>query len=503
MSLPSPLLSAPALLPDQLSFAGVVIGGSPRVPFGIKKLEGLDKPDVRSGNMDRPRTRGQFVGLNLLKQRIITVTLDIGPVAVGTGTNLVPDPSFEEDAPGATPAAWAASGTFGALAIAAGSTLTVTAAQAEVGSQSCQVVTTAVTGEGLGITLAAPSGGFVAGTTYTFQVWMKGNAGGELVALQMGITGDHGSIVNTTLTSGWAQYSCSWTPAGNQTTGSVGIRTRAASVYTFFVDAAMAAAGSGVSTYVDGDKLGFQWQGTAGNSATIPTGTYGTYGSTLVSALNALRNACATEGTTETPLWIQIPGQPLVACMARVLKKNIPYDVAADVGGLVENATIQFEAVDPYLYSAPTLNPTISLPTPGGGFSFPLTFNLSFGGGTLPNQYTAVNGGDVPCWPTLVITGPCLNPTVQNQSIAGNPFLTFGIQLNAGDQLVVDCDMQSVVYFPAGSSVGAPYPQLLQAGSTFFALPPGSSTIAFNSQDTGSVAGTLNVWNASAYDGVT
>src|SRR5437588_9816756 len=86
MSLPSPLLSVPSLTVDQISFQGVTMGGV-GTPFGLTQLEGLDKPDVRSGNTDRPRTRGAFVGTNLLKTRTITATLDIGP-PFGSYTNL-------------------------------------------------------------------------------------------------------------------------------------------------------------------------------------------------------------------------------------------------------------------------------------------------------------------------------------------------------------------------------------------------------------------------------
>jgi hypothetical protein len=291
-----------------MQFQGVVIGNPPNTPFGIIKLEGLGKQKVRSGNTPRPRTRGSFVGMNLLDTRTITATLDVGP----------------------------------------------------------------------------------------------------------------------------------------------------------------------------------------------PFGSYGN----LASALASLRTACSTEGSTEQPLWIQLPNQPLVACMARVTGFDPAWDVTADLGSTIKSVPLQFEATDPYLYVAPTLAPSIGLPVPGIGFTFPITFPFSFGGGTSPNSYTATNLGDVPCWPVLVITGPCLNPTVQNQSITGNPFVSLNISLNAGDQLVIDCDLQSILYYPAGATVGAPYPQILNAGSTFFALVSGANTIAFNSQDTSVVAGTLALWWTSAYDGL-
>lgn len=306
MAFPAPALGAPSLSADQLSFQGLTLGAG--TPFGLRKLEGLEKPDVRSGNIERPRTRGAFVGLNLLKTRTITATLDIGP----------------------------------------------------------------------------------------------------------------------------------------------------------------------------------------------PFGSYGG----LAGALAALRNACTTEGTQEYALWLRLPGLPQVASMARVIRMTAPWDITADIAGLLQSAVVQWEATDPYLYASPTQNPSVGLPAPSGGMSFPLTFPLSFGGGSAPNQVTVTNGGNVPCWPTLVVTGPCVNPTIANQSISGAPALSFSMQLQSGDQLMIDCDLQSIVFFAAGQARGVPYNQILRPGSVFFALPPGSSVLAFNSQDVSPATGTLQVWYASAYDGL-
>lgn len=309
MSLPPPSLTVPTLLADQVSFQGVTIGYPPNTPYGITDIDGLDKPDVRSGNQNRPRTRGAFVGANYLNTRKPTLTLDIGP----------------------------------------------------------------------------------------------------------------------------------------------------------------------------------------------PFGSY----TDLPTALGSLRAACSTEGTTEYPLWVQLPGFPLVCSMSRVIKTaGLKWTVESDLGQLIRGASIQWEATDPYLYSAPTQSVSVNLPTPGVGFKFPITFPWSFGDGTGANSLTAVNNGDVNCWPVLVITGPCLNPSVSNSSVDGGPTLTFNIQMNAGDQLVVDCDMESILFYAAGSTVGVPYPEVLNSGSTFFAVEPGSNSIAFNSADTVAAAGTLDVWYASAYSGL-
>ena len=228
-----------------------------------------------------------------------------------------------------------------------------------------------------------------------------------------------------------------------------------------------------------------------------PFGAYGT----LPGALAALRNAISTEGVAEYPLWIQLPGFPLVACQGSVIQTaGFKWDAVSELGQMLTGGSIQFECTDPYLYSAPTRTTTISLPGPAGGFSFPLSFPLSFGGGSTPNTAMITNAGNVTCWPTLVITGPCLNPSISNGSIAGNPTISTSIQLYAGDQMLVDCRLGAIVVYRSGSSIGAPSQFVLQPGSEFFGLPRGSSSIAFNSADTSSVAGSLQVLSADAYN---
>jgi hypothetical protein len=318
VSLPSPTLTTPSLSADQIQFqnSGLLMGVG--TVYGLSKLEGLDKPNVRSGNTARAQTRGSFIGVNLLDTRTITLTLDVGPLLGG----------------------------------------------------------------------------------------------------------------------------------------------------------------------------------------------YGTYG-TLAGALAALTDVCSTEGVTEYPLWIKLPNGSQWCCMARCLKKSVPWDITADLGGLVKGASVQFEATDPYFYSAPTLNPSVGLPSPSQGLTFTKTTTagvavpLVFGGGATPNELTCTNSGNVPCYPLLVITGPCTNPTVTNLSVPGVPELQFSVAMNTGDMMVIDCDAESVTYYSAGSSIGASRLSALIPGSSWFSIIPGANVLAFNSSDSTSVAGTLSVYYASATDGLT
>lgn len=231
---------------------------------------------------------------------------------------------------------------------------------------------------------------------------------------------------------------------------------------------------------------------------------FGDYGN-LYGALAALRDACSTEGSDEYPLWVRIPGSPVVCSYARVTRSNRPWDLGADLGSIVQNSPIEWEATDPYLYGAPTNSATVGLAQPSGGMVFPLTFPWSFGGAITPNEIACTNNGDVPCWPVLVITGPCIDPSVVAHGVPNSPTLRLGMQLQSGDKLVVDCRTGSILFFPNGGTVGTPVQNILDSGSSMpveVALPPGVSYLSFDSQDTLAAAGTLTAWWADTYSGL-
>jgi hypothetical protein len=141
-----------------------------------------------------------------------------------------------------------------------------------------------------------------------------------------------------------------------------------------------------------------------------------------------------------------------------------------------------------------------------------VTFNASFGGGTVAGIASCTNSGNIDTRPTFTITGPCTNPTIYNATSGykitlSNPSQTSYTVL-AGDQVVIDTDLHSVNYYSGGISAGNPAARRfwIQAGSTWpsvvsgvNALGPGTNTIQFTSQDASAVAGTLTVNWASAY----
>lgn len=181
--------------------------------------------------------------------------------------NVVPDPSFEYDAVGSTPYAWTANGI--ASVQNAGATLAVVTG-GESGQNAMRVTTDGTTSaEGAAILL--PSA-FTSGHTYTFSVYLKGNAGGESVSLQLWAAASTGGAdLAVTLTNTWRQYTLTWVPTTNFATNtiyaSVGQGTGQAPI-SFDVDAAMVVEGAS-SAYFDGDMVGYQWGGQVGQSVSV------------------------------------------------------------------------------------------------------------------------------------------------------------------------------------------------------------------------------------------
>ena len=75
MPFPAPGISVPTLSSYQFSYLGYTFG--PGQAFELTKVEGLDMPDVRTGDAGRARDQGQFIGLDLLNGRTITITGDL------------------------------------------------------------------------------------------------------------------------------------------------------------------------------------------------------------------------------------------------------------------------------------------------------------------------------------------------------------------------------------------------------------------------------------------
>jgi Phage tail protein len=231
-----------------------------------------------------------------------------------------------------------------------------------------------------------------------------------------------------------------------------------------------------------------------------------TKGDTKASSSVSFTEACeqveaATEpgGTTLYPLYVNLPGWGTLATLARVRGRAMPWNLRRTLGNLAET-TISFAAPDPRMYGE-TQQVTITARSVSGGYTFPITFPLSFGSSASAGAATVTNNGTFETRPLLVVTGPCENPSIGNATLEGAPSLTFGsgstpLVMNTGDQLVIDTDFHTATLYTAGNNIGSSRLYLLTAGSEWWTLLPGENLVQFAS---GTGQGTLAVQYASAW----
>jgi hypothetical protein len=217
---------------------------------------------------------------------------------------------------------------------------------------------------------------------------------------------------------------------------------------------------------------------------------------TLYEAETALAAATVPGGSIQVPLYLNLPGFGTLASLARVRKRQMPRDIMLTLGKLGK-VTLLFASSDPKWYATPTRTASVSPPNSTLGFKFPMTFNLSFGGGTVAGSLAVTNAGNIETRPLLTVEGPCENPSITNVTAPGSPNLKFNLTIAAGAKLVIDTDLHTATYYTAGSTLGSSRVATLAYGSQWWILEPGISTIQFLAGSTGE--GKLSVQWASAY----
>ena len=160
--------------------------------------------------------------------------------------------------------------------------------------------------------------------------------------------------------------------------------------------------------------------------------------------------------------------------------------------------SVQLFATDPRVYDANLQQVVLGLPTASGGMTFNAAFNLGFGSAGTGGTAAVTNAGTFASRPVLVITGPCDTPIVQN--VTQNKKVSFNLTLAAGDTLTVDTDAKSVLLLVSGSTIPASRRSALGAGSQWFDLAPGASTITYQA-NTYQAASSLTIQFRSAWLG--
>lgn len=173
----------------------------------------------------------------------------------------------------------------------------------------------------------------------------------------------------------------------------------------------------------------------------------------------------------------------------RVTNRHIARDRNYYAGAA--QAVVEFTCADPRVYDATLQQQTVMLPVPPGGSSWPWVWPVSWGGATTSGQITAVNAGDYPMRPTIVIAGPVDNPTVEN--VTAGKHLSLAISLSAIDTLTIDLDARSIVLDGTG-----PRRNALTSDSSWWQLAPGTNIVNYRA-NTVAVGSTMTMSWRSAW----
>lgn len=184
-------------------------------------------------------------------------------------------------------------------------------------------------------------------------------------------------------------------------------------------------------------------------------------------------------------LTVDLPGQDPRTLDGR--PRRAAYNLDNLKAGIIR-ATLQYEAADPRLYSAETVASTAAATT-GGGRTYNRVYPLVYAAGGTGGTLLITNLGNFPSRPVLRVNGPSTTPRIEN--ITAEKFLAANLAVAAGEYLEFDLDAHTVMLNGTASRYGQ-----LVAGSSWWELAPGDSSIKFTSADS---AGTLDVHYRSAW----
>ncbi|MCX5607034.1 phage tail family protein [Streptomyces sp. NBC_00047] len=200
-------------------------------------------------------------------------------------------------------------------------------------------------------------------------------------------------------------------------------------------------------------------------------------------AVRTLRAATALRDD-EQPLVVQLDDEPPLLSFARCLRRSIPVGVGGYAIGVVQGAALQFEASDPRRYSLAEQQTVAGLPIAEPGLDWQvspgperLTYPLEFGTPGSTGALLAVNTGDAPSHPVIVIRGPVSLPSLTNVGTGG--VIEYDIDLALDDELLVDTAAGTVTLNSTAARLYTATARSLP--ENLFVLAPGATTLLFRS----------------------
>ncbi len=173
--------------------------------------------------------------------------------------------------------------------------------------------------------------------------------------------------------------------------------------------------------------------------------------------------------STELPLLCGDNGNRLINCRPRKAVAPRKKDFH---GTFSTEVMVELVATDPRIYSATLSQPSTGLSSSSGGMTFNATFPLSFGSIGSGGLVTVTNAGSFPTDATFSISGPIVNPIIDN--VTTGVSILLGITLAASDTLVLDTLAKSIVLNGTASRTSALLP-----GSAWRNFPPGSTQVRY------------------------
>lgn len=211
--------------------------------------------------------------------------------------------------------------------------------------------------------------------------------------------------------------------------------------------------------------------------------------------IRQLAAATPIDAADEVPLVVLFDDETPLLIFARCTRRSVAVGTSNRKG--FARGAIEFEASDPRKYTLVESTAITGLPQPEDGLDFPLVFPLDFGTPGSTGNLDCANVGDALTHPLLAITGPCSNPSVTN--ITTGALLEYDIALSSTDTLYIDTGQNTVTL--NGTTANRLYTATTRSDpESTFVLPPGSSVLAFRSDDADpDPASTLTVTWRSAY----
>ncbi|MEU7044929.1 hypothetical protein AB0A77_28275 [Streptomyces varsoviensis] len=159
----------------------------------------------------------------------------------------------------------------------------------------------------------------------------------------------------------------------------------------------------------------------------------------VAAADDAIDRLLTAASLTDTTLTVHetVPKQATVRRSGKPLAKRLT--------GTVIEWSVLVTAADPRRYSTVLQTGMTGLPSTAGGLTVPYSVPYLLDAVTVAGQIDAKNRGNFETRPVFTIVGPVSQPQVLTQMPDGSVrILTYGLDLAAGEDLVIDTDAHSV-----------------------------------------------------------